>query len=260
MANFDYVIAYEDHDEIHTSRWNLEGVSTKADGNLGDCRLWVKFAQAGDTLSVAAYKDYGCESQVAAGVANAASLPAKCSLSASNDSGLTGEFYIESIPACPSDSVEVLVSLVDDSDLNIAYAGLSELDSLNATSGMAEFCADATKAVLLRVAGLYAEELGGAGAPTSRYRTGATRLLPDYRKIANPDQLKEVATHRALYIALGREHQLARDTMYSDLRDYHENKFEELMAGLQLALNSDPDDSEDADVSPKISTSTLLRA
>ena len=34
MSRFEqYIICYEDRDELHTSRWLLEGVSTKADGN-----------------------------------------------------------------------------------------------------------------------------------------------------------------------------------------------------------------------------------
>lgn len=259
MEKFDYVIAYEDHDEIHTSRWKLDGVNTKVDGNLGDCRLWAKFVKTGDAVTCTVYKDFGCGSQVALGVANTSTLPVKCELAESNASGLSGEFYIESIPSCPSEAVEVLVSLVNDADLDIECDELSELPAYDTNVGMAKYCAVATRAVLLRVAGSYRDELGGAGAPESRYRTGATRLLPDYRKIANPDQLKEVATHRALMLALGRSHKLAKDTMYSDLRDYHEEKYENLMDGLSLALNSDPDDSEDADTSPKINTTTLSR-
>jgi len=47
---FDYPIVYEDRDEIHTSRWVIQGVSTKAGGNTARGWLWMNAARVGNTV------------------------------------------------------------------------------------------------------------------------------------------------------------------------------------------------------------------
>ena len=61
------------------------------------------------------------------------------------------------------------------------------------------------------------------------------------------DQLKDAAVHWALQLALGACHELASDTMYSALRDYHDQKRKEAVAAWHLTFNIDPDDDQDAD-------------
>jgi len=111
---------------------------------------------------------------------------------------------------------------------------------------MARYCASATEKVLLLAAGLYWRQLGGFGAPEHRYHIAASRLIPDYRRLANPDQLKAAAVHWALAAAFGSCHELGAETMYSQLRDYHERKRTQAVEGWALTLNLDPDYDEDA--------------
>ena len=113
--------------------------------------------------------------------------------------------------------------------------------------GMTRFCALATRNVLLLVAQTYPGQLGGYGAPENRYRTWASRAVPDFRRLANPEQLRDAAVHWALATAFGACHERADETVYSRLRDYHDAKRKEAVARWNLAFNSDPDGSDNAD-------------
>ena len=250
--SFEYGYAYEDRGQIHTSRWLLSGVSTKADGNLKDGRVWATFGKAGDTVTVDLYNDPDCGSgdKVATGTADVSDIEAaaaKCTLSEANGSGLTGQVYLEQYVEDPAGAVEVLVSLCGDVDLEDEHAGLSDLPVYDASVGMARYCAVSTQRVLLLASQMYAEELGGYGAPEHRYRASALRRRPDFRRLANPDQLKDTAVQWALTLALGACHERAEDTMYSRLRDYHDAKRTSAIERWNLALNTDPDYDEDAD-------------
>ena len=48
-------------------------------------------------------------------------------------------------------------------------------------------------------------------------------------------------------LAFGSCHERASETMYSELRDYHDRKRTEAIASWQLTINIDPDDDDDAD-------------
>jgi len=251
---FDYVISYEDRDELHTSRWALEGVRTPTGGNTDRGWLWMTAARDGDTVTVALYKRPACDAadKVASATADVAGIeaaPARCELAADNTSGLTGEVYLEDYSSDPPAPVPVLAALCADPDLEDEYHNLSDLpgDVYDATAGLARYCAAATRKVLLLASQMYPEELGGCGAPEHRHRDAATRDRPDYRRIANPDQLKSAAVHWALLLAFGSCHERAGDTMYSQLRDYHDAKRREAIAAWRLAFNTDPDDDQNAD-------------
>ena len=252
MSDFGYCFAYEDRDEIHTSRWLLQGVSTRGDRNLTDGRLWLEATDVSDTVTVNLYTDMALTlaNKVATGTADISGIdddPAKCTLTALNDSGLTGEFYFESYTTDPTAAVEVLVSLAMDADLRIEYGNIEDLPAFDPTDGMGDVLAAATKKTLLLVSQMFGEDLGGFGAPEHRYRQGATRTEPDYRGLANPDQLQEACVHWALMLAFGRSHERAKDTMYSDLRNYHDEQRKAAIAGWNLALNTDASSDDDAD-------------
>lgn len=249
MSNFDYCYAYEDRAVIHTSRWILNGVSTRAGINLGDGRLWLTAVDTNDTVAVSLYKDLASTSLVATGsadISGIATAAAKCTLTASNDSGLTGHFYFESYTSDPT-AVEVLVSLAMDSDLANEFGNLDSLPVWNATVGMASVLAPATRKCLLLASQMYSEGLGGFGAPEHRHRPAATREVPDYRALVNPDQLTSAVVHWALQMAMARSHERGAGTMYQELRDYHDEQRKEAISSWNLTLNSDPSDYADAD-------------
>ena len=246
---FDYAYAYEDRDEVHTSRWAIDGVETTADGNLTHGRFWMSAVDTDDTVAVTLYSEPACTISVATGTADISGIddaPAKCTLASANSSGLSGEFYFQTYTTDPS-AVEVVVSLAMDSDLAIEYANVANLPVYDGTTGMADYLAAATKKTLLLASQMYAEELGGFTAAEHRYRTSATRETPDYRCIANPDQLQEACVHWALMLAFGASHERSQDTMYSSLRDYHNDMRKEAIQSWNLALNSGPDSDDDAD-------------
>ena len=254
--SFDYAFAYEDRSFMHTSRWSLSGVDTRPGGSTTAGRLWMLTSLAGQTVTAQLYKTPNCDSGdlAASGSADISEIEtaaAGCTLSQENASGVTGQFWLESYQADCGYPVEVLVTLCTDADLGIEYCSLSDLpdDVYSATEGMARYCGAATEKVLLLVSGLYACQLGGFGAPEHKYHTAAGRSLPDYRRLANPDQLKAAAVHWALSAAFGSCHELGAATMYSQLRDYHERKRIESIESWNLTLNLDPDSDEDADTS-----------
>jgi len=250
---FDYCFAYEDRDYIKTSRWALSGVRTKSGAaNIYKGRLWMTCSKTGDVVTADLYKGPTCAvaDKVLTGTCNVASVsttPVKCTLAASGSSGLSGEFYFESYTADPAAAVEVLVSLVMDENLLLEYARIADLPAYDSTAGLADYCAEATKEVLLLVSQIYADEIGGHGAPEGRFRTDAVRDYPDYRRIANPDQLQRAAKHWALMLALGRSHDMADNTAYSALAEHHDNKRQEAISGWNIAFNTTPDEDDDAD-------------
>jgi len=259
--SFDYPFARENRDRFRTSRWSLEGVSTKTAGNLKAGRLWMTAQRAGDTVSVALYKDplLADGAKVATGTANVSgidSAAAPCALTAANGSGLSGRFYFESY-AADAAGVEVVVSLAADADLEIEAANLSALPAYDATVGMAAYCAAATEKVLLLLARMFPEELGGCAAPPRRF--GSPAAVPDFRRLVNPDQLKEAAVHWALMLAFGRSQELADDTAYSARRDYHDRMRRQALAAWRIAFNDDPDSDAAADRARSASTVRPVR-
>ena len=117
---------------------------------------------------------------------------------------------------------------------------------------MAEFIRIAGEDVLAAVAKLYRDEIGGHGAPEAWFITDASRSYPDLRKIANPAQLRRACAHRALQIALGREHQRASATSFSELRDWHEQQYLDALGSLSLALKPGSGDNADEDKSASV--------
>jgi hypothetical protein len=254
--SFDYAFAYEDRGFMHTSRWSLSGVDTRSGGTTAGGRLWLLTSLNGDTVTAELYKTPDCDSGdlVASGSADISDIEtsaAGCALSQENASGLTGQFWFESYLGDCGYPVELLASLCTDEDLSIEYCSLSDLpdDVYSATEGMSRYCGAAMEKVLLLVSGLYARQLGGFGAPEHKHHTAAGRALPDYRRLANPDQLKAAAVHWSLATAFGSCHELGAVTMYSQLRDYHEFKRLEAIGGWNLTFNLNPDSDEDADTS-----------
>ena len=262
--SFEYPFAYEDRGSIHTSRWLLDGVNTKAAGNTTAGRVWLLCSRDGDTVTADLYKDPDCDSaeKVASGSADISAIDsaaARCELSEQNDSGLSGQFHFESYTADPGYAVEVLVSLCTDADLADEFSNLSDLPVYGSSVGLARYCAVATRKVLLLVSQMYAEELGGFGAPEHLYHTVSLRETPDFRRLANPDQLKDAAVHWALMVAFGACHERAEQTMYSHWRDYHDSKRKEAVAAWNLTFNTDPDSDEDADTQKSSGTVRITR-
>ena len=261
-----YVISYEDRDELHTSRWLLDGVNTKTTGNTYRGWLFMTASQAGDTVTVNLYKDpdAGSSDKVATGTADVSGIAdaaVPLTLAAANASGMTGQLYLESYVSHPSATIPVLVSLCVDGHLQDEWYDIDSLPAevYDSTYGMARHCAAATRWALLLVSQMYPEELGGYRAPEHMYYTAATRAYPDYRRLANPDQLQQAAACRALELAFGACHKMAQPTMYSELRDRFEARRQEAVASWNLAFNMDPDTDEDADRSKSASSVRLNR-
>jgi len=253
--NNQYVISYEDRDEIHTSRWNITGINTKSAGNTSAGWLFMVCSLSGTTVTVDLYKDFalGASDKVLTGTFSTASItttPAKCSLTAANTSGLGGYVYFESYVSDPADDyVSVLATLCVDEEIREDWYDLAALPSYvyDSTNGLAKWCIIATKRVLLQVSHQYANELGGFGAKEQPYYQSSSRLVPDWRKIASPDQLKEATICQALCLALGSMHKQADVTMYSDLRDHYRQRYMDAVNAWHLAFNTDPSSDEDND-------------
>ena len=250
--SFDYMICYEDRGRIRTSRWKLEGVKTLAAGSTDGGWLWLTTARTGDVVTANLFKDAACTTgnKVASGTANVAGMSAagvRCTLSQANTSGVSGEFFFDVYAADTAVPAPVLACLCVDADLAIEYGNLADLPAYDATAGLAQYCATATGKVLLLASQLFSEELGGCGAPEHRHLGGADREFPDYRRLANPDQLREAAVHWALMLAFGRSHERADKTMYSELRDYHDRRRQEAIGSWKLSFNTNPDGDADAD-------------
>jgi len=265
--SFDYLIAYEDRSEVHTSRWTLSGVKTLAAGNTSaDGWLWMQAVDTDDTIQVYLCNDPACASgsRVAGGTADISDIAngaEACALTEENSSGLTGSFYFESYTSDPAVVIPVLVALCVDADLDAEYINLADLPSgvYSSTTGMADYCAIATQKALLLASQMFKEELGGYGAPEHRYHTVASRSFPDYRRLAAPDQLKDAAVHWALMLAFGACHERASGTMYSELRDYHDTKREQAIGSWNLSFNTDPDSDEDADAAKSSGSVRVVR-
>lgn len=246
------MICYEDRGRMQTSRWKLEGVKTLAAGSTEGGWLWLTAARAGDVVTANLFKDAACTTgnKVASGTANVAGLAAgavRCAMTQANNSGVSGEFYFERYAADTAVAAPVLASLCVDADVAIEYGNLSDLPAYDAATGLAEYCATATRKVLLLASQLFSEELGGCGAPEHRNLGAAGREWPDFRRLANPDQLREAAVHWALMLAFGRSHERADKTMYSELRDYHDRRRQEAIGSWKLSFNTNPDGDADAD-------------
>lgn len=251
--SFENLIVYEDRDELHTSRWKLDGISTKSDGKTDSGWLWMNATKAGNDLTVDLYKDVACDAgdKVATGVSDISAIATaavKITLAEANSSGMSGELYAEEYTADVA-AVPVLVSLCVDADLVVEYRRLASLPNYDATNGMAEECARATDKVLLLVSQMFKEQLGGYGAGEHRNLTSADRLYPDYRCISQPKQLREAAVHCALALIFWSGHELADHTMYSELGQRHESKYDQAVGSWNLAFNTDPDTDDDADES-----------
>lgn len=267
MSRFEqYVISYEGRGDLHTSRWLLEGVNTKSDGNTYRGWLFMTAAKSGDNVTVDLYKDPACggSEKVLSGTADVSGVsdsPVKVALSEANGSGLSGFFYFEGYSGDPVAAVPVLVSLCVDTDLAEEWYDLDALPAevYDSSEGLARYCAAATKKVLLLVSQMYAEELGGHGGKEHVHYKSADRAYPDWRRLAAPDQLKDAATCWALELAFGSCHKLAEQTMYSDLRDRFEQRRKEAVAAWNLTFNTDPDSDEDADAAKTSGAVRLTR-
>jgi hypothetical protein len=262
---FDKIVCYEDRDAIKTSRWLLDGIKTKT-GSLnvdGSCGAWLYMtaSYAAPTLTVTLYKDAAGTNSVATGTSNLSTLstaPVKVTLAQANTSGISGSFYVHR-RASDVTLVPVLVGLCVDADLEAEYDRLSTLPNYDATAGMAEYIAYASRTVLMRVASQFKSQLGGYGDEESPKLAAATRDYPDFRAIASPEQLREAAVHCAMEQIFYSRHELADETMYSARAQRHAQKFEQAMAGLNLAFNTDPDSDQNADQTASYGAVRLVR-
>lgn len=250
---WESVICYESRAEaMHTSRWRLAGVRTKEGAeNTDEGVLWLATTRDGDTVTADLYKSAAraVGDKVATGSAGVAGLDGSAgsavevTLSAANSSGLTGSFFVHAYHA--DDVCPVQVALCVDEDLDALWDGIESLAGYDATAGAAEFIRLAGEDVLAAVAATFRDRLGGYAAAEAwfiedhaRSRLGGPEGLPDLRRLANPAQLRLAAAHRALEIAIGRGHNMAAETMFSRLRDYHRAEYDRAMACLVLAFRA----------------------
>jgi len=257
MATFDYNIVYEDRTEIRTSRWVLEGVTTVDSGNTAKGWLWYSTVKTGDNVVVTVFKDVAGSSSVLlssatdiSGVDDTAANAVEITLAEANTSGMSGTMWIhnwvEDVTLVP-----VLVSLVMDADIEMEYARSeqSHMGNYDATAGYAVYCAAATKNTLLKVSHLYADELGGYGAPEARYSTSADRFYPDYRAISAPDQLNEAATYWAIIRIMAALDETREESMFASKAARYQEFYDTAVGSWNLTLNTYPDVDEDADQS-----------
>ena len=262
---WESIICYEDRgDHLHTARWRLAGIATKEGAENTDSGvLWLKTTKSGNTVTADIYKDDGCASanKVASGTVSIAggngtgANAAECSVTESESSGISGSFWVHQYTG--DDTCGVQVALCVDEDLDALFDGIEGLTGYDSTNGCAEFIRIAGEEVLSAVSRIFRDALGGYGSPEAWFITDASRSYPDLRRIANPAQLRIAAAHKALEVALGRSHQRANATMYSELRDYHAMKYEAAMASLLLALK--PGSGDNAEDSISAATVRLAR-
>jgi len=242
---WESIIPYEDRSNFHTARWRLLGVTTKENAqNTDNGVLWLKMSKAGDTVTANIYKNDGLASGnlVATGSADVSGVDgtgenaAQVTLSEANSSGLSGEFWIHQY--VDDDSCPIQVALCTDEDLDVLWDGIEDLSGYDSTYGMAEFIRAAGQDVLALVARLFQDQVGGYGAAEAWYITDAEQIVPDLRRIANPGQLRLACAYRALQIGVGRDHQAAGETAYSDLRDHFADEYTRAMNSLSIALTS----------------------
>lgn len=256
---WESIISYENRSgHIRTSRWRLTGVRTKEDAeNTGSGLLWMKTAKSGDNVTCDLYKDdgLGAADQVCDGAAadvsgcdntgaNAAQVVFTATSFSGVATGLSGEMWIHSYTS--DTSAPIVVALCTDEDLDSLWDDIENLPGYDSTVGCAEFIRVAQDDVIGKVAARYQDELSGYGAREAWWITDAGRSYPDLRRIANPAQLRLACAHRALAIAIGRSHQRAENTMYSELRDHHNAQYEAAMQALVLTTKSgDADNASD---------------
>jgi len=263
---WENIICYEDRGlHIFTSRWLLSGIKTKESAENTDSGvLWLKTVRVGNTVTAELYKDdgLGISDKVASGTANVADCDGtganavECALSQANTSGLSGSFWIHDYygdGTCP-----LQIALCSDEDLDSLCDAIEALPGYDSTYGCAEFIRVAGDDLIGRVTAMYQEHIGGHGAPEAWFITDASRSYPDLRMIANPGQLRLACAHRAIAISVGRSHQMAQDTMYSSLRDYHNAEYEKALASLALALK--PGNGANAEESQTGNTIRMARA
>ena len=244
--SWESIICYEDRGgRFTTSRWRLSGVRTKeASQNTADGVLWLKMSASGATVTVGLYKAGSCGSgdAVATGTADISLVDgdpanaAECLLSEANSSGLSGSLHV--VRWAADGTAPVQVALCTDEDLDALWDGIEDLPGYDAADGCAEYIRVAQEDVLAAVLARYRDELGGHGAAEAWFIAEAGRVHPDLRRIANPGQLRLACAHRALAVAIGRSHQRGEATMYSTLRDYHNERFAEALASLVVAFKA----------------------
>jgi hypothetical protein len=230
---------------MHTSRWRLSGVRTKEGAENTDAGvLWLQTTRDANTVTADLYKSAAraIGDKVATGTASVAGLDGtaaaavELTLAQANTSGLAGSFFLHAYYA--DDVCPVQVALCVDEDLDALWDGIESLAGYDATAGAAEFIRLAGEDVLAQVAATFRDRLGGYAAAEAWFIEDQARCLPDLRRIANPAQLCLAAAHRALEIAIGRGHNMAAETMYSRLRDYHRAEYDRAMACLVLAFRA----------------------
>jgi hypothetical protein len=243
---WESVICYESRGQaMCSSRWRLAGVRTKEGAENTDAGvLWLQTTRNANVVTADLYKsaDRATGDKVATGTANVAGLDGtaasavELTLAQANTSGLSGSFFLHAYYA--ADVCPVQVALCVDEDLDALWDGIESLAGYDATAGCAEFIRLAGEDVLAQVAATFRDRLGGYAASAAWFIEDQARCLPDLRRIANPAQLRLAAAHRALEIAIGRGHNMAAETMYSRLRDYHRAEYDRAMACLVLAFRA----------------------
>lgn len=260
MATFDHIIAYEDRDEIFTSRWSLSGVITK-DGSENistDGMAWFSTGVVGDTLTVAVYADAAGSGSIATGTASVTAIALAATavtLSEANSSGISGEVWIESYTSAVT-LAPMKVSLVMDTDLSLEYARIeqAQMDSVyDSTNGFALYCAAATKETLNLASNLFKEQMGGYGAKELRYLS-ADRLTPDWRAIVQPGQYLNVTKYWALWKIF---YAVAEGLPESDIMMVKAEHFYSLYQDAMQALNPTFDTDSDGDADESASASVI---
>lgn len=243
---WESIICFEDRDDhLTTSRWRLSGVATIESGENTDSGvLWLVTSKTGDDVTANLYKDDGeaAANLVATGTADVADCDntgvnaVEVTLTESESSGLTGSFWIHDYQDDATSPVQV--ALCTDEDMHGLWDDIENLPGYDSTNGCAEFIRVAGDDVIGKVCVIFREYLGGIASGEAWFITDADRYYPDLRMIANPAQLRLACANRALAIAIGRSHQMAEDTMYSQLRDFHEAQYKDAMASLVLVFKA----------------------
>ncbi|MCP4309492.1 MAG: hypothetical protein GY788_32380 [bacterium] len=256
---FDHIIAYEDRDEIFTSRWLLDGVITK-DGteNIAtDGMAWFSASASGDTLTITVYADAAGSGDIATGTASVAAIAlaaTKVTLAQANSSGISGELWVEEYTSAVT-LAPMKVSLVMDTDLSLEYQRIEQahMDSVyHSTNGYAEYCAAATKEILNLATSLFKEQMGGYGTKELRYLL-ADRITPDWRTIVQPGQYMSVAKYWALWkICYAACEGLDENDVMWQKAEYFRAQYEDAKASLHPTFDTDNDGDADESASASI--------
>jgi hypothetical protein len=229
--------------------------------------MYFSSTKTGDDLKIRLFSSAstGVVPVIAEGTSDISGIddgPVLIELAEVSSSGISGIVWVHSWVS-DVERVPLLVSLVLDYDIDLIYSGSDEdhMDgAYSDTDGYARYCAMATTFILRLVSNLYKDQLGGFGNREAVQLTDPDRLEPDLRGLSSPNQLKDAAIFYACWMAFMAQSQSdGSDDMLVFKAEQCKEQYEDAKSAWNLAINTDPDEDEDADLSKGASSKQMTR-